>query len=236
VPRVFDSADDQGISIYPSQDAGCLGGTTSRHPFGDFYARRVKLLSLTAISQADGACGSSAVGPFRRLTDPLPGPKLCVSPQPHRGRHELRPPALATPARYPGSERPPGQRIAPSLHARGVGRQGCMAKPAAIPGTGSVCAWQEKTPPILPFTTQMESDQRLRVCRRDAPSVDERFCRRIRPSDNVFGTHRCGTLSGGISSLRRRSNTCSQRCRLFATAVAVESRLRSSAALCFSGP
>ncbi len=24
---------------------------------------------------------------------------------------------------------------------------------------------------------------------RDAPSIDERFCRRIRPADDVFGTH-----------------------------------------------
>jgi hypothetical protein len=44
-----------------------------------------------------------------------------------------------------------------------------MAKPGAIPGTGSVCARQEKTPPILPFTVHKETDRRLRVGRRDAP-------------------------------------------------------------------
>jgi hypothetical protein len=76
-------------------------------------------------------------------------------------------------------------------YARGVGRQGCMAKPGVMPGTESVCAGQEKTPPILPFTTPMDSDQRLRVCQRDAPGPEERFCRRIRPADDVFGTHRC---------------------------------------------
>ncbi len=51
----------------------------------------------------------------------------------------------------------------------------CMAEPGVRPGTGSVCAGQEKTPPILPFTTQMESDQRLRVCRRDAPGPTNAF-------------------------------------------------------------
>jgi hypothetical protein len=66
-----------------------------------------------------------------------------------------------------------------------------MAKPGAMLGTGSVCARQEKAPPILPFTTQMESDQRRRVGRRDA-RADERFCRRIRPADDVFGTHNYG--------------------------------------------
>jgi hypothetical protein len=64
-----------------------------------------------------------------------------------------------------------------------------MAKPGARLGPGSVCAGQEKTPPIRPFTTPMESDQRLRVGRRDAPNADERFCRRTRPADDVFGTH-----------------------------------------------
>ena len=65
-----------------------------------------------------------------------------------------------------------------------------MAKPCAMPGTGSVRARQENTPAILSCSTKMESDQRLRVGRRDAPSIDERFCRRIRPADDVFGTHR----------------------------------------------
>ena len=72
-----------------------------------------------------------------------------------------------------------------------------------MPGTDSVRAGQEKTPPILPFTTQMESDQRLSVCRRDAPNADERFCRRIRPTDDVFGTHnppltRPGEITPGL--------------------------------------
>ena len=151
--------------------------------------RRVKILSPIAIATAEGACGSSAVGPFRRLTARLRGPKLCLSPHPHRVRHELRSPALATPARHPGSERRPGRRIAPSLHARGVGRQGRMAEPVVMPGTGSVCARQEKAPPILPFITPKKSTQRPRVCRRDAPSIDERLCHRIRPGDDVFGTH-----------------------------------------------
>ena len=44
-------------------------------------------------------------------------------------------------------------------YARGVGRQGRMAKPVTMPGTGSVRAGQEKTPSILPFTTLMESNQ-----------------------------------------------------------------------------
>ena len=64
--------------------------------------RRVKLLSLTPIGPADGACVTLAISPFRRLTAPLRGPKLCWSPQPHRVRHELRPPALAIPARHLG--------------------------------------------------------------------------------------------------------------------------------------
>jgi hypothetical protein len=62
-----------------------------------------------------------AIGPFRRLTSGHCGPKLCLPPQPHRVRHELRPPALATPARHPGSGRHRGRRIAPSLHPRRVG-------------------------------------------------------------------------------------------------------------------
>jgi hypothetical protein len=33
--------------------------------------RMVKLLSPTAIAQADEVCGSLAIGPFRRLTDRL---------------------------------------------------------------------------------------------------------------------------------------------------------------------
>ena len=40
-----------------------------------------------------------------------------------------------------------------------------------MPGTRSVCAGQEKTPPILPFTTPTESDQRPRACRQDAPAL-----------------------------------------------------------------
>jgi hypothetical protein len=84
-------------------------------------SRMVKILSPTAIAQADEACDTLAIGPFMRLTARLPGPKLCLSPLPHRVHHELRPPALATPDRHPGSGRPPGRRIAPSLHARRVG-------------------------------------------------------------------------------------------------------------------
>ena len=102
--------------------------------------RRVKLLSPTAIAQADGACGSLAIGPFRRLTARLPGPKLCLSPQPHRVRHELRPPALATPARHPGSGRPPGRRIAPSLHPRRVGSFPSITRRVVAPMIGSVRA------------------------------------------------------------------------------------------------
>jgi hypothetical protein len=84
-------------------------------------ACRVKLLNPTANPHVDEARGSSAISPFRRLTARLPGPRLCLSPQPHRVRHELRPPALPTPARHPGSGRRPGRRIAPSLHPRRVG-------------------------------------------------------------------------------------------------------------------
>ncbi len=50
-----------------------------------------------------------------------------------------------------------------------------MAKPGVMLGTGSFCAGQEKTPPILPFTTLIESDQRPRVCRRDAPTPTNAF-------------------------------------------------------------
>jgi hypothetical protein len=64
--------------------------------------RRVKLLSPTVITKADEACRIFAIGPFRRLPARLPGPKLCLSPHPHRVRHEFRAPALATPARRPG--------------------------------------------------------------------------------------------------------------------------------------
>jgi hypothetical protein len=71
-----------------------------------------------------------------------------------------------------------------------------------MPGTGSVRAGEEKPPPILPFTTHKESDQRPRVCRRNALNADERFCRRIRPADDVFGTHRyyLSTMTSLISS------------------------------------
>jgi hypothetical protein len=102
--------------------------------------RRVKLLRPTANAQADEVCGSLAIGPFMRLTARLPGPKLCLSPQPHRVRHELRPPALATPARRPGGGRHPGRRITPSLHPRGVGWQEGIAEPGVTPGTGSLRA------------------------------------------------------------------------------------------------
>jgi hypothetical protein len=44
-----------------------------------------------------------------------------------------------------------------------------------MPGTGSVRAGEEKTPPILPFTTHKESDQRPRVCRRNAPGPTNAF-------------------------------------------------------------
>jgi hypothetical protein len=73
-----------------------LRGDASENP------RRVKLLSLTPIGPADGGLRLFGHRPFRRLTARLQGPKLCLSPQPHRVRHELRPPALATPARRPG--------------------------------------------------------------------------------------------------------------------------------------
>jgi hypothetical protein len=87
-------------------------------------SRRAKLLSPTAIAQADEACGTLAIGPFRRLTARLRGPKLCLSPQPHRVRHELRPPALATPARHPG-----GLPIASSTRApsSGIHRRKAMS-------------------------------------------------------------------------------------------------------------
>ena len=45
----------------------------------------------------------------------------------------------------------------------------------------------------------MESDQRLRVYQRDAPGPDERFCRRIRPADDVFGTHKGKHAANGAS-------------------------------------
>jgi len=102
--------------------------------------RKVKILSPTAIATADGACGSSAIGPFRRLTARLPGPKLCVSPQPHRVCHELRPPALATAARHPGSGPPPGRRIAPSLRPRRISSFSSLTRRVVAPVIGSVRA------------------------------------------------------------------------------------------------
>ena len=69
-------------------------------------------------------------------------------------------------------------------------------------GTGNVCARQEKTPPILPFTTPMESDQRPRVCWRDAPSANERFCRRIRSDDDDFSTHKGKTWSAISNAIK----------------------------------
>jgi hypothetical protein len=42
-----------------------------------------------------------------------------------------------------------------------------MSKSATI--AFSVRTGQEKTPPILPFAVDKETDQRPRVCRRDAP-------------------------------------------------------------------
>jgi hypothetical protein len=65
-----------------------------------------------------------------------------------------------------------------------------MAKPGARPGTGSVCARQEKAPPLLPLTIPMERDHRNPASAGEAlPSIDERFCRRIRPGNYVFGRH-----------------------------------------------
>jgi hypothetical protein len=158
-------------------------------PFVGNKTRRVKLLRLTANAQAGEAWGIIAIGPFRRLTDPLRGPKLFLSPRPPRGRHELRPPALATPARHPGSGRPPGRRIAPSLHARGVGWQEGIAEPGAMPGTGSVRAEQEKPLPYshLPPIRNAISDPAS--AGETPPKAAHRFCRRIRPADDVFGTH-----------------------------------------------
>ena len=103
-------------------------------------ARRAKLLSPTAIAQADEVCGSLAIGPLRRLTGRLPGPNLRLSPQPHRVRHELRPPALAIPDRRLGSGRPPGRRIVPSLHPRRVGSFPSITCHAVAPRSESVCA------------------------------------------------------------------------------------------------
>jgi hypothetical protein len=89
---------------------------------------------------------------------------------------------------------PPGRRIAPSLRPRRVGSLPyittgpCCVDPAARRGFRDPQG--EKTPPLLPFITPKKSTQRPRVCRRGAPSIDERFCRRIRPGDDVFGTHK----------------------------------------------
>jgi hypothetical protein len=70
-----------------------------------------------------------------------------------------------------------------------------------MPGTGNVRAEEEKTPQILLFTTYKESAQRPNFCRRDAPGPDERFCRRIRPADDVFGTH-SGENSGLVPAAK----------------------------------
>jgi hypothetical protein len=62
---------------------------------GDWrQARRVKLLSPTAIAQADGSCDSLPVGPFSPLTGLLRGPMLAFSPLPRRVNRELRSPAV----------------------------------------------------------------------------------------------------------------------------------------------
>jgi hypothetical protein len=57
----------------------------------------------------------------------------------------------------------------------------------------------------------MESDQRLSVCRRDAPNADERFCRRIRPADDVFGTHTPRAAPAAERVVRRRGGLPSER-------------------------
>jgi hypothetical protein len=101
--------------------------------------RRVKILNPTANAQADEAYAIFAIGPFRRLTARLPGPRLCLSPQPHRVRHELRPPALATPARRPG-----GLQIASSTRAArsGAGPVNCIVGSASA----ASCANTTDTP------------------------------------------------------------------------------------------
>ena len=75
-------------------------------------------------------------------------------------------------------------------------------------------AGQEKTPPILPFTTPMESDQRLRGCQRDAAGLDERFYPRIRPGDDVFGTDRkASSASWWLWRVRRQTPQTIGPCR-----------------------
>jgi hypothetical protein len=65
-----------------------------------------------------------------------------------------------------------------------------MAKPGATPGTGSVRARQEKAPPLLPFTTPMERDQRDPVSVGERPPASTNaFATESRPGDDVFGTH-----------------------------------------------
>jgi hypothetical protein len=101
--------------------------------------RRVKLLNPTANAQADAACGSSAVGPVRRLTARHQGPRLCLSPQPHRVNHELRSPALATLARRPG-----GLPITSSTRAP---RSGVPSAKCMVGGTSAAsCATTTDTP------------------------------------------------------------------------------------------
>ncbi len=49
----------------------------------------------------------------------------------------------------------------------------------------------------------MQSDQRLRVCRRDAPSIDGRFCRaESGRRDDVFGTYRVKPLAEARFSVK----------------------------------
>ena len=48
----------------------------------------------------------------------------------------------------------------------------------------------------------MQSDQRRRACRRDAPNADERICCRFRPADDIFGTHRYPIEASGTKPLK----------------------------------
>jgi hypothetical protein len=154
----------------------------------------VKILGPTAITNVERACGSLAICALMRLTARLPGPNPCKSPQSDRVGHELRPPALATPARRRGSGRPqvgglPHHYIRVAWAGKGAWQSLAQFRTQGASAPGKKAS---HIPIYHPYNTRSPTP-RLSERR---PSIDERYCRRIRPADDVFGTHRtCFTHS-----------------------------------------
>ena len=66
------------IDKYIGDGMMALFGVDDGQPHAVCLARKVRILSPTAIGTADGRCGSSAIDPFRCLTGGHCGPKLCL--------------------------------------------------------------------------------------------------------------------------------------------------------------